>query len=122
MDHSGDVRARRLAGLMDFVLCGNTYIADYYSRIHSHVAILPTAVDTSRFFPRPSNPSTRGIVIGWSGGSSGKGNFPDLEPIAPAIAKVLREIPNPAGSSQMCGLGWRTFPTIDSNLSAGLNR
>jgi glycosyltransferase involved in cell wall biosynthesis len=60
---------RRIVGKCDAVVCGNSFLADYFSQHNSNVHVVPTAVDTARFAPVPeSRGNTR--VIGWSGVSS----------------------------------------------------
>jgi glycosyltransferase involved in cell wall biosynthesis len=80
--------ARRLARLCDVVICGNLFLAEQFSQWNRNVRILPTAVDTSRFFPAPLR--RRPGLIGWSGSSSG---LPYLYAIETGIATVLERHP-----------------------------
>jgi glycosyltransferase involved in cell wall biosynthesis len=68
-------------------ICGNEFLADYFSRF-GDVFILPTAVDTDLFQLRRQAPSD--AIIGWSGSSSG---FEYLYHIEDAIATVLERFP-----------------------------
>jgi glycosyltransferase involved in cell wall biosynthesis len=77
--------ARRLASLVETVICGNAFLAEWFSRWHKRVAVIPTAVDTRRFRPAPD--AREAGLIGWSGTSS---NFPYLLGIEAAIARVLQ--------------------------------
>jgi glycosyltransferase involved in cell wall biosynthesis len=92
----GGAAARRLAAMCDLVICGNAYIADYFSREGRPTTLLPTAVDTDQYHPDPladsaiSPNETSPAVIGWIGTSS---NFPYLEVIGPALAEVLKARP-----------------------------
>ena len=70
------------------VVCGNRVLAEHYADL-APVAVLPTAVDTSRFVPADSASQTS-HVIGWSGTSSG---FPYLRMIEPALARLLKMHP-----------------------------
>jgi len=84
--HRRGAFARRLAARCDAVICGNTFLAENFSKWNPNVSILPTAVDTNRY--RPANRRTGGAkIIGWSGSSSG---LRYLYTIEPALAKVLR--------------------------------
>ncbi|MGH9659924.1 MAG: glycosyltransferase family 4 protein, partial [Bryobacteraceae bacterium] len=76
--------ARRLARLSDLVICGNSYLAEHFSRWNRQVALLATAVDTDRFCPAPAAEGRR--VIGWSGTSSG---FGYVENLARALGPYL---------------------------------
>ena len=73
-----------LAQLCDAVICGNSFIADFFAQYSPNIAVLPTAVDTGRFRPLAAKPNSK--VICWSGTSSG---FRFLEGIEAALAAVL---------------------------------
>lgn len=80
--------ADRIARSASFIICGNNFLADHFSR-HGHVAVLPTAVDTMRFVPRPAHQPVK-QVIGWSGSSSGLKYLYGMEP---AILSLLHKHP-----------------------------
>jgi glycosyltransferase involved in cell wall biosynthesis len=87
--------ACRLAKISDSVICGNSFLADYFSQWNPNIAILPTAVDTDRFLPLASKPFDDGApdvrpTIGWSGG---RGGFVDLQVAEKALQVVLRKHP-----------------------------
>jgi glycosyltransferase involved in cell wall biosynthesis len=74
---------------MDAVIAGNDYLADYYSRYCKTIYILPTALDTERYTPRPSvADSENRFVIGWTGLRS---NYKYLEMIEPVLKRFLEE-------------------------------
>lgn len=60
-----------LAKMSDAILCGNTFIAEAARQWNANVTVLPTAVDTNRFFcvERAEVPSKK--IVGWSGLQSG---------------------------------------------------
>lgn len=85
--------ARRLAGLCDSVICGNSFLAEYFSQWNPNVVILPTAVDSDRFAPLPAENrrhDAAGPVIGWSGG---QGGFLDLQVAEDALRIILKKYP-----------------------------
>ena len=93
--NTGGHRARDLAGASDLVVCGNSFLANEFSRWNANVTIIPTAVNTSWYRPRPthsearSEDSCRGettLILGWTGTS---GNFPFLYTIEKALIKVF---------------------------------
>ncbi len=56
----------RVAGSYSAVVCGSTYLAEFYSQYASDVYVIPTVVDSSRY--SRIEPSTSKIVrIGWIG-------------------------------------------------------
>lgn len=69
------------------IICGNSFLADHFSAM-GHVAILPTAVDTSYFVPTHRKVSKP--IIGWSGSSSG---FGYLESIQEPLRIILTRFP-----------------------------
>ena len=76
--------AKRLAKIASLTICGNSYLADYFSA-YGPVEILPTAVDTDHFKPDYYLGASR-PVIGWSGASSG---FKYLYSIEQALNRVM---------------------------------
>lgn len=77
--------AGKLAARCDAVICGNTYLAEYFSQHCERIFLLPTAVNTRRFFPlREARAPTQ--IIGWSGTGS---NLIELEQIEPALRVVM---------------------------------
>ncbi|HMF89076.1 MAG TPA: glycosyltransferase family 4 protein [Candidatus Angelobacter sp.] len=81
----------RLAGISDSVICGNSFLAEHFSRWNSSITILPTAVDTDRFITLASRPANENLTIGWSGGYEGG---PDLKVAEAALQIVLNRNPN----------------------------
>lgn len=86
--NTGGHRAQALAHAADLVVCGNSFLADHFSRWNDKVAIVPTAVDTDWY--RPNHSPTGNPVMGWTGTS---GNFPFLYAIEPALLRVLQHRP-----------------------------
>lgn len=83
--------AKRLAELSDKVICGNNYLAEWFSRWNINVDVIPTAVDTERYLPNAETKSLDfPLVIGWIGTS---GNYKYLYGIEGALAKVMRAHP-----------------------------
>ena len=87
--HSRGSFALRLARRCDALICGNRYLADYFSAAGRKTYILPTGVDTQRFVPKPTAASGEPI-LGWSGSSP---NLRYLEALDDALAVVLRHHP-----------------------------
>ncbi|MGC2743995.1 MAG: glycosyltransferase [Candidatus Angelobacter sp.] len=82
--------ARKLAAISDAVICGNSFLAEYFRQWNSNITILPTAVNTKRFAPLAAKPFGDSPVIGWSGNRSG---FTDLKMIEAALRTVLAKYP-----------------------------
>ncbi len=84
--HRNGAAANNLARHVDHIVCGNSYLADYFSQFGKPVTILPTVVDTARFAPIQPAVEKRTRVIGWSGTSSG---YKFVKEVYPALAHVL---------------------------------
>jgi glycosyltransferase involved in cell wall biosynthesis len=82
--------ARKLAAISDSVICGNSFLAEYFRQWNANITILPTAVDTKRFVPLKANSFGDSPVIGWSGNRSG---FADLKMIEAPLRTVLAKYP-----------------------------
>lgn len=67
------------------VVCGNQYLADYFSSL-SDVVVIPTGVDVDRFVTKQHDLKKDSFVVGWSGTS---GNFKYLYQIEKALQAVL---------------------------------
>jgi glycosyltransferase involved in cell wall biosynthesis len=91
--HRGGSAARRIASLSDRIVCGNSFLAEWFAQWCKDVRIVPTAVDTNRFRPLPAQPGRQhGLpALGWSGTASG---LPQLYDIEDSLATVLRLNPD----------------------------
>jgi glycosyltransferase involved in cell wall biosynthesis len=67
------------------VVVGNAYLAGYARRFNTSVTVIPTSVDTDRYYPAKRGSAAGGVVIGWMGSSTSQRH---LESFAP----MLREI------------------------------
>ena len=85
--NTGGHRAQDLARASDLVVCGNSFLADQFSRWNRNVTIIPTAVNTSWYRPRHPRENASTLVLGWTGTS---GNFPFLYSIEGALLRVLQ--------------------------------
>ena len=95
----GGHRAGSLAQCCEAVICGNSFLAEFFSRWNRNVVVIPTAVDTELMRPREGAAGTTGAteigavggqvagpVIGWTGTSD---NFRYLYGIEGALGVVL---------------------------------
>lgn len=80
----------RIAKDAELVLAGNHYIADWFSAYAKNIQIVPTAIDTERFFPRElsEREADRPFVVGWTGQSIG---FPYLYSIEACLGEFLQD-------------------------------
>lgn len=87
--HRGGLAANSLARNVDHIVCGNSYLADYFAKFGKPISIVPTGVDVSIFRPRHDRASNK--IIGWSGTSGG---FRFLYAIECALSEVLKRNPD----------------------------
>ena len=80
-----------LAKITDRVICGNAYLADWYSQWNKDVHVIPTGIDAFKYKPvdRPNNNSEK-VIIGWIGTS---GNLKYLYDIEDALLSILSQYP-----------------------------
>jgi glycosyltransferase involved in cell wall biosynthesis len=76
------VFARKLAKISDSVICGNNYLAEYFSEWNRNISVIPTAVNTMMY----EGVKARDPVIVWCGSRS---NIRFLIEIENILAKVL---------------------------------
>jgi glycosyltransferase involved in cell wall biosynthesis len=89
----GEKGAKKLAQMVDAVIAGNLYLAEWYGRYCKNIYIIPTAIDCDRFQPRNENTPRRSgddFIIGWTGTS---GNFRYFELMARPLARFLKAHP-----------------------------
>lgn len=95
--HRSGRGANKIAQSSDMVVCGNNYLADYFSNYNKNIVVIPTAVDTERFSQLSVAPEQ--LFIGWSGSSSG---FDYLYRIETVLLRLLKFNPK-----------WRLLITSD---------
>jgi glycosyltransferase involved in cell wall biosynthesis len=83
--------AERLARLCETVICGNAYLAEWFSAKKKNVVVIPTAVDTDRYLPRVAQSLAGGPVLGWIGTS---GNLEYLRGIEGSLRRALDAVPS----------------------------
>jgi glycosyltransferase involved in cell wall biosynthesis len=108
----GSVHKRGVNSLIrqaKYVFAGNKYLADYCLQFSRNVLIVPTAVNTDRFFSLPIKNSSEKFVVGWSGTSS---SFPYLLSIEKQLLAFFET--HPAATLKICA---DRFPTELSSLS-----
>lgn len=81
---------RKIARRSDVVMAGNNYIADWFAPWCRDVRVVPTAVDTERYRPRPDEHTgqTGPFRIGWIGTSA---NLRYLEAIESPLDRFLSD-------------------------------
>jgi len=87
--HKNGIAARAIAKTADAVVCGNSFLSNYFSKFNSNVYEICTPVDSLRF--KPSDQEYAQKYIGWSGSSSG---YHYLHSIESEIKKVLEMFPD----------------------------
>ena len=87
--NTGGRRASQLAKDCDIVVCGNRFLAEYFSQWNKNVTVIPTAVDTAGV-ALATVESDSHPVIGWTGTS---GNLGFLYGIEAALKVVLEKHP-----------------------------
>ncbi len=75
---------RRMVKLADEVITCNTFLEEKTRRINSHVTVIPTPIDLSKYNVRSFAPGD-GVVVGWVGAH---GSIHYLERLIPLLEKV----------------------------------
>lgn len=64
--------ARKIALQADKVICGNSFLANFFEKYNKNIEIVPTAIDLSKFSElRIDNNYNEDCIILWTGSSSG---------------------------------------------------
>ena len=85
-------RVAEILSLSRRVTVGNEFLAAYARKFNPNVTVIPTAVDTSRFVPRPDPLPAAGrkLVVGWIGSPT---TFRYLESLRDVLAAVAARHP-----------------------------
>ena len=71
------------------VVCGNQYLADYFSNYNKNISIIPTGVDVNKMKVDPDRLARSGKkIIGWIGTP---GNLPYFYPIIPDLRAFFKD-------------------------------
>jgi glycosyltransferase involved in cell wall biosynthesis len=76
----------KLIKLSDAVVCGNRFIAEYVENKGKKAIVVPTVVDTDKFYPVEKNNEIP--VIGWIGTHS---TFPSVEALFPVLQDLAKK-------------------------------
>jgi glycosyltransferase involved in cell wall biosynthesis len=89
----GSSAIKKIAKKADVVMAGNDFLADWFSCCAQDVRVVPTAIDTTRFFPSTEGRKKKKeeFVIGWTGTG---GNLAYVYSIEKSIGQFLRDHPN----------------------------
>ena len=60
-------RVAKIIKMSNYIIAGNRYLADFALRYNPNVAIIPTPIDTDRFYPANNKKHDGKITIGWIG-------------------------------------------------------
>ncbi|WP_022964932.1 glycosyltransferase family 4 protein [Denitrificimonas caeni] len=72
------------------VVCGNAYLAEYFSKYNANIKIIPTGVDVNKMMVNPRRlEEPKKKIIGWIGTP---GNLKYFKPITTAICSVLKQM------------------------------
>ncbi len=84
----GRFAAADIARVMDAVVVGNNYLADYFSRYCKTIYVVPTAIDLNRYQLRPglAGEPPKKFVIGWTGLAC---NYKYLKPIESVLQQFI---------------------------------
>ena len=86
----GHIAQPWIARGMDAIICGNQYLADYYSRYCENIHIVPTAIDLQRYQLRTVESEPEKFVIAWTGLAC---NYKYLHAIEPALQRFFDDHP-----------------------------
>lgn len=85
LDNGGSF-AQKIAKKSTKIICGNNYLANYFSKYNPNIDIIPTAVEVAKYDAVIKTANKNFITILWSGTSSG---FPYLYKIEHVLKQIL---------------------------------
>ncbi len=72
------------------IVAGNQYLANAAQTLNTNVQVIPTCIDTAKYYPIETTQPKNKIVIGWIGTIS---NYPFLNIITDVIKAILEKYP-----------------------------
>jgi glycosyltransferase involved in cell wall biosynthesis len=79
-------KTAKIIGMVDHVIAGNNYLANYASSINKNVSVIPTTIDTEYHVPLPEkNFDKETVCIGWTGSLTTVKHFRLAEPFLKSI-------------------------------------
>ena len=91
INRRSDLNFKALVKSCDGVICGNEYIRQNLSDINSRAIVIPTAVDTDRFYVSNRLSGSR-LIIGWSGLHAGAKYLLDIERSLFSVLKARPDV------------------------------
>ena len=84
LNKRGSNYTKRISAKADKIICGNSYLANYYSEYNKNITIIPTPVDTNRYVNLGFDKDF--FVLGWIGTSN---NHWHLKIIEEPLRRIL---------------------------------
>lgn len=85
------LKIHHMIKMADEVTVGNKYLAKYAKKFSNNVSIIPTVIDTNRYYPLKKRKDDDNVTIGWMGTS---GNLKYFKDILLTLKKVNERHPN----------------------------
>jgi glycosyltransferase involved in cell wall biosynthesis len=79
-----------ISKMSEAIIAGNQYLANWFSQYSEKIYIIPTAIDSSKFYRDSKIEHQKGFRIGWTGSSA---NLPYLEEIGTPLSQLIKEHP-----------------------------
>lgn len=74
----------------EYVISGNSFLADFALRYNRSVSVIPTPIDTDKYYPDNGKPADK-IIIGWIGSAT---TLDFLDPMRDIFRRLIKEYPN----------------------------
>jgi glycosyltransferase involved in cell wall biosynthesis len=86
LNQRGNYYAKRISNKADLIICGNNYLANYYSSLNKNIAIIPTPVDSDKYIDLGQKKNK--FIVGWIGTSD---NHWHLEILENSLIKLFND-------------------------------
>jgi len=80
-------QTKKISSCSRVVITGNQFLRDEALKYNSNVFVIPTPVDTSRFFPASNHRNSKEVVIGWIGMETTLGYLFELKKVFEELSK-----------------------------------
>ncbi len=74
------------------VIVGNDYLREYALKFNNNVTVIPSSIDTEKYYPLENRLDRKDVVIGWIGSNTTKNFLYDLEDVFAELSRRYHNV------------------------------
>ena len=85
-------KVSRIVRMSKCIIAGNGYLRDYAMQYNSNIVVIPSSIDTKKYFPLAGKPREKSIIVGWLGSNTTRRFLCDLEDVFVDLSKKYKNL------------------------------